>query len=400
MSRNLRRSSLGDVDAMALTKAHAPRLGTKIGTAAASIVLILLVLEVVVFRFVLPASDFPMAAYSGDVIRHQPGQVGVYRVRNEIAAQYRINANGWNSGHAAYSKQKTLGKRRVAIIGDSFVEALQVDYDQSLAEELERLLGPKSWEVYRFGISGAPVSQYLQMLRREVIEHLPDIVVIVLIHNDFEESHNLLLGRYTRSFLRLDVGANPVREIQPVPFSRPWYAYLRATATYGYIVDRQRVSLAGLKRVIFRLESSDMYEANISIQDLEMRMSANERAADHVFAEFRKIADERDVRTLLCMDGIRSRIYRNPCGLRGQACGAAPLSQLASCLADRHGLLFLDLQAVFEEDYEKHHRRFDFEHDGHWNEYGHEVVARCLYQWVQSSIVEPATADCSDERSN
>jgi hypothetical protein len=56
-------------------------------------------------------------------------------------------------------------------------------------------------EVLRFGMDGAPLSQYLHLLRREVRAFKPDVVLVQLIHNDFDESYRFLETRYASSFL-------------------------------------------------------------------------------------------------------------------------------------------------------------------------------------------------------
>jgi hypothetical protein len=69
---------------------------------------------------------------------------------------------------------KSPDRTRVAVIGDSYVEAFQVPHYASLAEQLEALLGEDRTEVYRFGISGAPLSQYLYMFETEVAAYNPE----------------------------------------------------------------------------------------------------------------------------------------------------------------------------------------------------------------------------------
>jgi hypothetical protein len=49
---------------------------------------------------------------------------------------------------------------------------------------------------------------------------------------------------------------------------------------------------------------------------------------------------------------------------------------LAAEVARRHGIAFVDLHAVFAADWALNRRRFEFDSDSHWNEYGHAVVAR------------------------
>ena len=69
-----------------------------------------------------------------------PNQNGVFRKKNEIEANYRINEQGWNSGHKSYKTTKQEGVYRITIIGDSYIEAFNINYNNSLAEKLEKKL--------------------------------------------------------------------------------------------------------------------------------------------------------------------------------------------------------------------------------------------------------------------
>lgn len=62
---------------------------------------------------------------------------GVYRLGfpQEINAHYKINSDGWNASRE-YSEQRD-NKKRIAVIGDSFVEAFQVDLSRSFVEIIE-----------------------------------------------------------------------------------------------------------------------------------------------------------------------------------------------------------------------------------------------------------------------
>ena len=153
-------------------------------------------------------------------MRYVPNQSGIWRVENEIAAPYAINAQGWNSGAGDYVVARTPGVGRVAVVGDSMVEAMQVPHDKSMSERLAEELSRdgKRSEVYRFAVSGAPLSQYLYMIEREVLSYRPDWIVVVMTHNDFDEMFQFVQGRYTSSFLKLRVTDGKVEEIPPVPW--------------------------------------------------------------------------------------------------------------------------------------------------------------------------------------
>src|SRR5262249_45544467 len=171
----------------------------------ASVAIFLLVCEFVVFRFVLLASDVPANDFVNDLVRYKPNQTGIWRVRNEIAAPYSINAQGWNSGIGDYALERKPGVMRIAVVGDSYVEAQQVAYDRSVGERLAAKLAraDRPVEAYRFGISGAPLSQYVHMAEREVVRYRPDWIMVGLVHNDFDESLSAISGRCTSSFLHV-----------------------------------------------------------------------------------------------------------------------------------------------------------------------------------------------------
>jgi hypothetical protein len=190
-----------------------------VALAASSVVLLALVFEFVVFRFILLPSDVPQNAFIDGVVRYRPNQEGVWRIRNEIAAPFSINSQGWNSAHSSYPLERTPGMARVAVIGDSYVEALVVPSDRSFAERLEEMLSNPDAEVFRFGLSGAPLSQYLYVLEKEVLRYSPDLVIVTLVHNDFDESYRFRAGRYTSSFMKLRLeGGAVVEEIPPQPY--------------------------------------------------------------------------------------------------------------------------------------------------------------------------------------
>ena len=51
-------------------------------------------------------------------------------------------------------------------------------------------------------------------------------------------------------------------------------------------------------------------------------------------------------------------------------------------ICSKNNVEYLDLIPLMEEDYRINRRMFNYELDGHWNEYGHEFVARVLYDYL------------------
>lgn len=346
----------------------------------ASLVLLLLFLEFIVFRFILLPSEFPKLDFVNGVIKYAPNQTGVFRVKNEVAAKYRVNANGWNSGHASYTLKKDLDKYRIAVIGDSYVEAHVLDFDSSLSEKLENKLGNKKFEVYRYGISGAPMSQYLHMLRNEVIKYEPDLVIVMLVHNDFDESYEFLQGSYASNFMKFKILNGAVFEEQPRQFQRPWYTPLRESAIWRYLVFRQKIPVDYIKDIL--LGNKIYYQGNISINAINAKKTNNEIVTNYVFREMKKICDNNKAELLIVMGGVTEVVYGMVDKTESFKAGALSLNLIAREAARRNGIDFLDLESVFEDFYKQKQKRLTFIHDGHWNEYGHEIAANAIYQYM------------------
>ena len=355
--------------------------------AAGSIGVMALCLEAT-FRIVVPASDYPRLAHGTEVVRYEPNQTGYYRIRDEIAAPYAINAQGWNSGHATYDAPKPPGARRVAIIGDSFVEAFQVPAARSLAEQLERLPGRFPVEAFRIAISGAPFSHYLWMVEREAPRYRPDAVVVNLVHNDFDESYRPG-GRYASSFqtLRAD-DAGIAGFAPPLPYHGSLSDVLIRSATLRYLRFDRQVTLSALLAALPTIErkpaseggpaarKSPGYDGNIDVARVMERPNLLEAAIDAMVARFAALCRGQGVPGLLLMDGVRQAVYED----RDSAVLA--INRLVAAAAARHGVDLVDLHPRFQEAWRRDHARFDHLHDGHWNERGHAVAAQAIRDWL------------------
>lgn len=349
----------------------------------ASLLLFALLAEFVVFRGLLAPSDVPVVAMADDLIRYRPQQSGVWRIQNEIAAPFAINAQGWNSGRGDYALPRSLGVGRVVIVGDSFVEALQVPADSSLAEQLEALLKPAPWEVFRFGVSGAPMSQYLLMLEREVARYRPDLAVVVVAHNDFGESYQFMPGRYTSSFRKLEIrDGRVVREIPPQAYAPPAWDWLRQSALARYFYYRWGVRAETLRARLLA-PPPEPVAANVAVTSMQADMALTKVATEHLFGRMAEWAKGQGAKLLIVMDGDRQSIYA------GTASAALQLNELAGATAARFGIDFIDLHPRFAADWAQNQQRFDFVSDNHWNIRGHALAARAIADYANGAGFRP-----------
>lgn len=336
-----------------------------------------LLLEFVIFRFFFLPSDLPRlaATESGQVLHFVPSQEGTYRVKHEIAAKFKVNKLGWNSGREDYV---VSDRSKVAIIGDSYVEALQVDYDSSLAEHLEQKLADT--DVYRFGISGSPLSHYLFMYRNAVAQFHPDIVVFVLVHNDFKESiAGSQSGLYTDSFAKWEINAEgEIGALSPpeayTPRGIP--TLIRRTGLYRYLVVRMRVNVTNLKRRFLSFFRDNSVQNSVHVANVDP-LSLNDmllqRVANSFFEELTTLSIHNAPLFLAVMDGTRG-FDEKKCANGGDAT-IKRMNRLVAKVAAQHGIAFVDLGDAFLHAACKNGLSLRFKIDGHWTEAAHQVVA-------------------------
>jgi hypothetical protein len=127
--------------------------------------------------------------YTTDVVRGyalEPGMSGWYR--KEGAAYIRINSDGQRDRERA--KAKPADTVRIAVLGDSYAEALQVSLEETFWVVMEQRLrscpafAGQQIEVLNFGVSGYSTAQELLTLREKVWDYAPDIVLLAMTTNN------------------------------------------------------------------------------------------------------------------------------------------------------------------------------------------------------------------------
>jgi hypothetical protein len=125
----------------------------------------------------------------------QPGVEGHYQREGE--SYVRINSDGLRDRE--HAKPKPADTVRIAVLGDSFSEAMHVPMDQTFWSLLERKLQEcnafpgKQVEVINFGVSGYGTAQELITLRQKVWDYSPDLVVLAFTtYNDIYDNSRAL----------------------------------------------------------------------------------------------------------------------------------------------------------------------------------------------------------------
>ena len=109
----------------------------------------------------------------------------------------RINSDGLRDRE--HAKQKPANTFRIAVLGDSFSEAMHVPMEQTYWALMERRLKDcaalrgRNVEVINFGVSGYGTAQELITLRRKVWDYQPDMVMLAMTtFNDISDNSHAL----------------------------------------------------------------------------------------------------------------------------------------------------------------------------------------------------------------
>jgi hypothetical protein len=124
-----------------------------------------------------------------------------------------VNTNSAGQHDREHSKPKPPNTYRIAVLGDSFTEALQVPVEKTFSSVLERQLSGcselkgKTVEAINFGVTGYGTAQELQMLRHYAWDYSPDLVLLAFFTgNDVQNNSRPLQQDDYRPYFLLQNG--------------------------------------------------------------------------------------------------------------------------------------------------------------------------------------------------
>ena len=140
----------------------------------------------------------------------------------------RLDYDNWVKTNSAgfqdveHAVEKPPGVFRVAVLGDSFIEALQVPvakgFCQQLQFHLQGIRNDNRVEVINLALSGRGPAQYYRILEKKGLRYHPDLVVMAILPaNDFEDSSFDLNTYPYKPMCRI----NKNDEIELLPYSIP-----------------------------------------------------------------------------------------------------------------------------------------------------------------------------------
>lgn len=346
---------------------------------AASVAVTLLIFEVVL-RFLPVAWSPPMVAPTAEnpIQRYEPNTPYTWSLGwNFYQVNHgRSNAQGFL---ADYDYAAAATTPLVAVAGDSYVEALRVQFPDTVTGRLQAMLG-KSGRAYAFAQSGVPLTQYVAYAKHACAVYHPQRLVVVIVGNDFDES--VYDHRRRDGIFHLYPKADGSFDYRLTPLPTPGLIerVLRHSALALYLARN-----VGVSNVIgwFRPSAAHAqtgYVGHTAAFADNARINEGQRVIAWFLNALPSAACLKPRDIVLVVDAPRPQLY-DPADLAAvQTSYFARMRARLISEAKARDFDVVDMQPFFVQAYAADHKTFEYPNDGHWNAHGHEVAAAAIRQ--------------------
>jgi lysophospholipase L1-like esterase len=358
-----------------------------------------------VFRLVVPFPPSSAGTYRSDsqaLYVHAESSVGweVSPLNEYEPVKLRYNSHGFRNPEFPMTKEP--GEVRVAILGDSIVEARQVAEADTASALLERLLSIKFTmvRVINAGISAYTTTTEYLFLRSRVLAFDLDVVVLVLFANDYAD--NFIYGNYS-AYPALFEGKVPQElvprmSVPPTSGIKAWLKRNLAVAAYADMLVKNAKTRENLTSPITDLATTDDFRR--SLRNFNKALLNEDEQAVLEFthrgvAEIARLCRENGVRLIIAIAPFPAQVTRDENKLGKQRFGFGPDQLIEErvfqdrllAVAETLEVPSVDLLPVMKRA-ASHERPLFFSYDGHLTVYGNEVLASALLEPVTKALEE------------
>ncbi len=366
---------------------------------------------------------FPYASYDTVFFKnYRPDCSFEYHAKREDGGHVvKININS-QAMRGDEIHPKRPGQKRILLLGDSFIQAMQVVEEHTVGKVMETMLAD-SIDVIQHGFpSWSPLLEWNWLLKQG-LSYGPDVVILFLYPNDFYSGGNVGDESYT-SFARFDERGWPVGfqfdEENPYKRRNPWHLLkndITSLALFKWwsLNRRRKAALSSLSadQVGSLLQMapeafSKRYSAgeisgnlqNSSMWDLIALMRKREIWDSRVDTRVQlSLKYMERMNEMLVARGIHFYIalipnawqFEEECLVGKVQAGWAgivlPEGGLRTALEEfcwQHSITFIDLfQSIMEYKQNNPDSLLYFPLNGHWNELGHRTVAEEIVETLK-----------------
>lgn len=328
-----------------------------------------------------------------------PGKSGDWQGEGE-KSHIQINSDGLRDGE--HSKGKPKNTLRIAMLGDSFTEAIHVPIGKTfwykLGRKFERcsaLKGQKV-EVINFGVQGYGTAQELITLEKKVWAYAPDIVILAFFNgNDvINNSRQLEYDQYRPFFVYQNGKLVPdmsFRQLSPVDRNRNAVSFIDRLP--GWLVNNSRI-LQVVKKADLELKKREINDEFTKLVAQNFKEPENStwkeawQVTEGLIERMRDEVAQKKAKFLVVSIGDPIQVHPAPSSRQAfmqqnQITDLFYPEHRLQALGAREGFEVLTLAQPFQDYAEKNKVCLHgFENvalcQGHWNPEGHRLAATLI----------------------
>ncbi len=381
------------------------------------------------YGIILPASDvFPIEK---PIICKNENKLSLKCLRRRKANTLKIKTIGKTPPVKLYAKKRVndigqltdidfkdlkdlnpeIHKVKVVSIGDSYVEAVQVDNEKTFhgilnKKNIYQKNKPTNRKIIStaIGTSGGQLPTYLKNLQfaKQEINAKNTYFIINVCSNDFDSSFEKTKNDNIDGFFYFS-------ELNENIYFKPSPANNFIYRSFLYLLDRSN----GLRVLFLNLKFKASYTntktsfncfinnymktktkcskaefvANVKEDTIETdpeRIALSYKATDLFFKyleRYNPTLTEKK-RIILILDADRLSLYN--IGIKRSQFFESQREYFLK-KANNHDFNVVDMEPIFKREFKKNGKRFDFTFDNHWNENGHSVVSNEIYNVIQKN---------------
>lgn len=374
------------------------------GVAVTAVIATLLLLEGAVRWFHLLPDRFwePDPVLGSRLI---PGKEGWWtQEEREFVVRVRINADGFRD--VSHRLERTPGTTRILLLGDSFVEAMQVPLEATVGRRLEAELRARGHaaEVISMGVSAFGTAGELLLYRQRGRRYHPDLVVLAFypgndVRNNSPDLEDVLVPQYGTDgdILRLVPRRRQSRRGGWLGHSKlyryaRWLLLTRHPGLVGWLHEAGWTDARppfGERRQDGIPTDYGVYAVNLE-GAWEEAWEHTRRMLDRLAAEVREDGARLAVIVVAGREqvepGVWDEILASYPAMRHRAWDLDGPTRRLLRWCENRSVPCLDLTPAFREK-RRQGIPLHFRHDGHWNAEGHALAARVTAPFLERLLV-------------
>ena len=340
--------------------------------------------------------------------------VDLYSDESKKTIEVKSNSLGFRDYE--FNLEKPTGIKRIAIFGDSFTDAVQVEESARFSEQLENFLNQnlpeKKYEVMNFGVAGTGTAQQYKVYQYYAAPFKPDLVIVGFYNgNDVENNSIRLTPNSERTNYIL--GANGKLETAPVTFNQKIVWQVRTffgshsalfRIAYKYLPNAKPLHQLLMK---FGLVPSQL-AANAgpetlppSFQVIKKDYSGDWQNAwqvtEEIFKEFKETSVSNKAEFMILDIPDAYQCYPDRFANKIKNVGSATTTdfilakpqQILNEFTGQNNINYLSLLDDFRKNYEETKECLYFDCRGHLTPAGHQLAAEKLFAYLkEKNLVE------------